>query len=116
MLLNPFEYSNGLVLESLEEKINPNANNPNLICYTFYRDEDIDSNIFTKIDDPSLLIIPYFPESEYSRSTNSNYAFIEVDWHDPGFKNLLKTMIAPKLGLSKFTLPSGRISIGFRSD
>lgn len=114
LLLEPFEYSDELVLSEKELLYSP----------LFVKRANVKEVIFDKLSllenlryKKFLLRIPYFPETLYeflfrtSLSKNQELPFFLVDWEDTTFRELVRSLIAPKHPLKLITPPKGFLSV-----
>ncbi len=102
MVYKPFLYSSELVLDDVELHYNLG----NLWKYkTIYIREELDLNSINRDlslkEAPRLYVCPYFPECSWERANlksldGGQWHFFPVDWKNPEFRSILKTLIAPK--------------------
>ncbi len=104
LLYKPFHYSNDLVLDDKEKLYRT----PLSFEFTL-KVEDL--NIIAENTHSDVLyIIPYFPESSYELKL-AKWPYFPVDWQDPYFLSLLRTLIYPKSPLPQTDLPKDRITV-----
>ncbi len=62
-----------------------------------------------------LYTIPYFPNSQWELTPTANYhptfPYFPINWKDPEFLSLLKSMIAPKTAIPPMILPKDKITV-----
>lgn len=106
LLYRPFIYSDQLYLHTAEKKYS--LQHQDLREYTYYHSfVEIERNAQT------VYIVPFFPESPLEICLEPfNAYYFAVDWHDPLFKQELRTMIRP---ISEFVphiqLPNDHICV-----
>ncbi len=116
ILYRPFHMSNLFVFDDVEmiwtEEVEKKFN----IRVEFKQSNKIDEFIqkvffFDKV----LYIIPYFPESRWELVANAHrspyFPYFATDWKDPGFRALLKRLIAPKTPVAPMILPQNKITV-----
>ncbi|WP_068469379.1 hypothetical protein [Candidatus Protochlamydia phocaeensis] len=112
LAFQPFEFSNELVLSDVEKeyevaKFKKSEKHVNEEPFTQLSQKSLEE----RREEKELHSICYFPESPSERGPNYRGAYVEVDWSDAGFKNLIKDLIKPKQALSLVTPPKDRTSI-----
>jgi len=105
LLYKPFDYSDQLMLHQLEFPYSEELEEQFGTVVTYSIDSTIDG------ESGSLYGIPFFPESNFNRNDDVFPFLFSVDWEDPGFKALLKTMICPINPLHMPKLLNGVLSV-----
>lgn len=109
LLYMPFQYSNLLKLHEYEIPLQIVPHGyfcKNITLHTF------DSN--TALEPYTLYTIPYFPESTIEQELyrwHPNAQTFHIDWDDPGFKQELRKIIAPRYPLQLLPLPPNKLSL-----
>jgi hypothetical protein len=102
LLFKPFLYSQDLILDQ-EESVRKAPNYPLIPI------ENDDTIPQTELEQ-ALFMAQYFPESPYDYK-HYKWPTFSIDWNDPGFLCLLRTLIAPKTPFTFSELPTGRTSV-----
>jgi hypothetical protein len=104
LLYKSFPYSDQLVLDDLEARfINKNK---------FRKVIELGGKLKEprrKNKSSVLYVLPYFPETLYERG--DGYAYIAVDWKDPGFRTILKNLVRSKNPIPQRELPTDRVTV-----
>ena len=108
LLYKPFPYSDQLVMHTTETRYSTAQLKTFQNVITIKRSDHIKFDKNSKI----LYVIPYFPESafEYQLYHFNNLLF-NVDWNNPVFKQILKSVIAPAQKLPEPNIPTNMPSI-----
>lgn len=106
LIYHDFPYAKELMLEEYEKKPAASFSKQKV----FKQRGGIDTFI-NGLENRTLYVIPYFPESSYELSIDSSFPYFKVDWEDSAFIAILKKMIAPKKEMKLPIFPPGRISV-----
>jgi hypothetical protein len=110
LIYKPFHYSSHLVLDDKEFKITELINFPR---HRHYLDR---GPVNPRIHLPILYMCPYFPEDDWEQRNTLSFNdipwfYFQVNWKDPGFRKVVREMIAPKQPLSLVIPPRNCINI-----
>jgi len=104
----PFPYSDQLAMHQIEtfwsDGFLKNFKNVKRLEYQ----QEFD---YTNVKHSTLFLIPYFPECLWEHKPGDQYPYFAVDWEDPNFKALLKTVLKPINEKPKWQLPNDRITV-----
>lgn len=109
LLYVPFPYSDHLVLDDVERASNSCENHHFSTHRTFKTEQELQSYAHN----PITWCVPYFPESvcEFDLYDLDDLPYFAVNWDDPNFKTLIKSLISPKGPLYQQNLPQDRITV-----
>jgi hypothetical protein len=104
LLYKPFKYSSELVLDDSELSYEIEHSK-------YVRTYDLSDSYPEPSDKiPWLFVCPYFPEIPWELNRQHYFTFA-VEWRDPNFRKLAKSLIGPKENLQLITPPKGAISV-----
>lgn len=102
LLFKPFLYSQELLLDEQEHF----RTAPSLPLVPIENDETIPKTQLSE----ALFLAQYFPESPYDFK-HIKWPIFSVNWNDPDFLSLLRTLISPKIPFTLPPLPSTRTTV-----
>ncbi len=110
LLYDPFPYADQLVLDNVLKKYRKGAERQFDRIFKYAGGSaELSENCKTS-GSYDLFVIPYFPEAP-SECRNPNPYQFPVDWEDPAFKELLRSLIKPKEALSLVKPRMDKISV-----
>ncbi len=111
LLYKPFVCSDQLLMHEKEMHYAMHASQ-------FRKTKVLDSDVLDDANgnDPTLYIVPYFPESEWERGAGVSFSggvwpFFQTGWNDKKFIASLSSVIAPKESLHFQGLPKDKITV-----
>lgn len=96
----PFPYSDELMLDSIEQKLDPNDST----IHPLTQFSELSSPL------PITYTCPYFPESQRELK-KGNYFSFKVNWKDPIFRQITLECLSPKRALQVIYPPQNTINI-----
>lgn len=107
LLFQTFEYSDQFVFDDIEEKLtieNEACYSKKMLASLFQLDNHV------QVD--TLYFLAHACDSYDEHIFNGSHGtFVPVDWSDETFRNMMRTLIAPKYPLKLLELPSNIISV-----
>jgi hypothetical protein len=107
LLYKPFAYSDQLVLDDVEKPYTIKE------ISKFYALQKLDYRLPINLEKevPTLYVLSYFSEFDHERFDYAKWPYLHVNWKEPGFSNLLKSLIKPKVPLPEITLPENEVTV-----
>lgn len=105
LLYRPFPYSENLCLSQIEISYDIVRKQPFLHGMDYVPPYSFENH------EQSLVILPYFPESQFEYQQGHPWISMEIDWESPGFREELRRCIQPKKPIPPLPKPKDRISV-----
>lgn len=106
-LYRPFPYSDHLMMHVTDEQLDEEG-----IAQRFKKVTTLEKDIQLTIerDQPTLYVIPYFPESLFEHEC-WEFPYFTVDWNDAAFHALMHAAVQPRVPIAPLSLPADGVTI-----